>query len=324
MSRKVRVATVALLGVGGPTAEHNRARIVTLIEQAAAEKPDIICLPETFLEQGVAFGDLASVAEPLPGLTTDLVAALARKVGCYIICPLTALHDGKYTNDAVLLDRQGQIAGVYSKIHPVVEGAEFQSLEKGITPGTEATVFTTDFGRIGMQICFDINWPEGWVQLKRQGAEIVFWSSAYDGGKHLSAHAWIQHYYAVSAVKSRYARIIGIMGEVLAATGTHDPIVAQTIDLDVGLFHCDFNGVQIPLIRTRYGAEVTIKVWHEEGLFTIESNDQDLSVAEIMEEFALDPLEAYLERNERLQDAWRRGLPVPDLTPRYLGRTQWA
>ena len=131
MARHVRIATVALLDRGGPTVEANRERIAALIEQAAAEKPDIICLPETFLEQGVSFTDLAQVAEPIPGPTIDMVAGYAKKYGCYIICPLTAIHGDKYMNDSVLLDRRGQVVGIYSKIHPVVEGSEFRSLEKG-------------------------------------------------------------------------------------------------------------------------------------------------------------------------------------------------
>jgi len=323
MPRKVRIATVALLNAGGPMVEDNRARICALIEQAAAEKPDIICLPETFLEMGVDFQSLDQVAEMVPGPTTDLVAKYAQKYGCYVICPLTAIHGDKYMNDSVLIDRQGQIMGSYSKIHPVVEGSEFTSLEKGITPGSDVCVFDTDFGRIGLQICFDINWPEIWVELKRKGAEIVFWSSAYDGGKHLSIHAWNNNYYVVSAVKSRYARIIDIMGEVLAITGTRDPVVAKTIDLDVGLYHTDFNGSQIALIRAKYGPDVTMRIWHEEGLFTIESNREDLPLADIAEEFILDPLDEYLARNTRLQDAWRNGEPIPDLTPKYVGRQQW-
>ena len=324
MSRKVRVATVAQLNIGGPTLEDNRERMRGLIDLAAAERPDIICLPETFLQLNVACEHASEVAEPVPGPTTDMAAEGARKYGSYVICPLTAVRGDKYTNDAILIDRRGRIVGVYSKIHPVVEGSEFTSLERGITPGSEAVVFDTDFGRIGMQICFDINWPETWVELKRRGAEIVFWSSAYDGGKHLSIHAWNNHFYVVSSVKSRYARIIDIMGEVLAVTGRHDPIVAHTIDLDVGLFHCDFNKVQIPLIRAKYGPDVTMRIWHEEGLFTVESNREDLSVARIAQEFLLDPLEAYLERNTRLQDAWRSGGPIPDLTPVYVGREQWV
>ncbi|HUV95252.1 MAG TPA: nitrilase-related carbon-nitrogen hydrolase, partial [Anaerolineae bacterium] len=72
MSRKVRVATVAQSGSGGPTVEENRERMGELIEQAAAEKPDIICLPETFLELNVEFLELAEVAETVPGTTTDM------------------------------------------------------------------------------------------------------------------------------------------------------------------------------------------------------------------------------------------------------------
>lgn len=324
MPRKVRIATVAQLNEGGPTVEDNRERMRGLIEQAAAEKPDIICLPETFLELNVEFDQLSQVAEPVPGPTTDMAAAYAEQHNCYVICPLTTVRGERYMNESVLINRDGAVVGSYAKIHPVVEGAEFTSLEKGITPGSEPKVFATDFGRIGMQICFDINWPETWAELKRRDAEIVFWSSAYDGGKHLDIHAWHQHYYVVSAVKSRYARIIDVMGEALATTGTHDPIIARTIDLDVGIFHCDFNSSQIPHIRAKYGPDLTIKVWHQEGIFTLQSNREGLSVADLTEEFLLDPLEAYLARNARLQDAWREGEPVPDLTPRYVGREQWG
>ena len=81
----------------------------------------------------------------------------------------------------------------------------------------------------------------------------------------------------VSAVQSRYARIIDMLGGVLAMTGPRDPVIAHTIDLDIGLFHCDLNNVQVPLIRARYGPDVTIRMWHQEAVFTIESNREDAS-----------------------------------------------
>ncbi len=323
MARWVRVATVALNRIGGPTVAHNRAAIGELIAQAAAERPDIICLPETFLEQNVVYSQLSQVAESVPGPTTDRVAALAREHGCYIICPLTVVRGERYTNDAVLIDRQGQIVGSYAKMHPVVEGASFTSLEKGMTPGSDAAVFETDFGRIGMQICFDINWPASWAELKRRGAEIVFWSSAYDGGKHLNAHAWDQHCFVVSAVKSERARIIDIMGETLAITGRHDRVIAHTLNLDVALFHTDFNATQIPLIRAAYGPDVHMQVYHEEAMFTLQSNRADLAVADIIKAYGLDPLEDYLARNTLLQDAWRRGETPQGIISPYPGRRQW-
>jgi len=323
MPRKVRVATVSMMYRGGPTAEDNRARIRELLDQAGGERPDIICLPETFLSQGVPFTSLAQIAEPIPGPTIDMVAEYARGHTCYIICPLIGVHDGLYRNDAVLIDRQGQIAGIYAKIHPVVEGSEFRSLELGVTPGTEPYVFDTDFGRIGIQICFDLMYPEPWAELRRRGAELIFWCSAYDGGRHLNMVAYLHHVYLVSAVKSRFARVIDPLGDELVKTGWHNPVVAETIDLDIGLFHCDFNDAVIPEIHRQCGPDVTLKVLHEEGMFTLVSNRSDIPLCELVERFKLDPLDQYLARNARLQDAIRAGEPVPDLTPPYLGRTQW-
>jgi beta-ureidopropionase len=325
--RRVRVATVSLQYRGGPTVEANRAMIGDLLDQAVAERPDIVALPETFVSQGVKYTALEQIAEPIPGPTTDLVAAYARAHHCYILCPLIGDHGatahGQFQNNAVLLDRQGEIVGIYAKIHPVVQGSEFKSLELGITPGSEAPVFETDFGRIGVQICFDLMYPEAWLELKQQGAELVFWCSAYDGGKHLSIPAWLHHYYIVSSVQSRYSRAIGILGQTLAKTGWHDRVLAYTLDLDIGLFHLDFNGSVIAALRKTYGPDINLDVWHEEGLFTLTTNREDLSVADIVHEFSLDPLDAYLDRNRTLQDAVRAGEPVPDLTPDYVGRPQW-
>ena len=323
MPRKVRVATIAQARRGGPTIAANKKQICELIEQAASAGPDIICLPETFMLSNVVYKDLADVAEPLPGPTTEMVARYAAQHRCYIICPLIAIHGDKYMNDAVLIDRRGQIAGVYSKIYPVVSGSEFRELEKGITPGSEATVFDTDFGRIGILICFDVNWPGPWAEMKRQGAEIVFWPSGAEGGKLLNIHAWNNHYYVVSSVTTRHARVIDIMGEVLVETGRQDPVAAYTIDLDVGLFSAAFNETQIRLIRKKYREDVTIRSLHVENFFTLESNREGLSLADLVEEFSLELADDYAARTERLQEAWREGGAIPDLTPKYVGREQW-
>jgi beta-ureidopropionase len=323
MSRKVKVATVAYLYKGGPTVEDNRKRISELLDQAVTSRPDIIALPETFVSQGVAYTALDQIAESVPGMTTDLVSRYARKYGCYIICPLIAIHGNTFMNDAVLIDRRGQIVGTYSKIHPVVQGSEFTSLEMGVTPGKDIVVFDTDFGRIGIQICFDLMYPEGWATLKQKGAEAVFWCSAYDGGKHLSVPAWLHHYYIVSAVQSRYARVIDILGNTVAKSGWYDPVLTQTIDLDIGLFHCDFNATVIPDIHKHYGADVTIQMMHEEGLFTLVSNREELTVGEVIKTFKLDPLDDYISRCAKLQDTVRNGTQIKDLTPAYVGRSQW-
>ena len=160
--------------------------------------------------------------------------------------------------------------------------------------------------------------------IDRAGAEIFFWLSAYDGGRDLSAKAWQYHRFLVSAVQTIYARILNNMGEILAITGIHDHIAASTIDLDVALFHTDFNKAQIPAIRAKYGPDVNLRLFHEEGCFTLQSNRPDLSVDMLIAEFQLDPLKDYIERNRRLQDALRAGDPLPVLQPPYGAREQWV
>ena len=91
----------------------------------------------------------------------------------------------------------------------------------------EPKVFDLDIGRIGVLICFDIQWPKEWATLGEMGAEIVFWPSAYDGGFPLQARAWDHHYYVVSAVKSTRARIIDITGEILMQAGPRATVVGM-------------------------------------------------------------------------------------------------
>ncbi len=323
MPRKVRIATIALAYQAGPTVAANRQRMAGLVEQALAEKPDIIAIPESFTLSGLVDPQIEEMAEDVPGPTLELFSGYARANRVYILCPILARHPDGTHIEAFLLDRGGQIAGSYQKHHPVVEGWEFRKVEFGSRPGSDMPVFDTDFGRIGMQICFDIEFRDGWEALDRAGAEIFFWLSAYDGGRDLSAIAWNYHRYLASAVQSTFARILNIMGEPLVITGTHDHIAACTIDLDVALLHMDFNNSQIQALRSRYGPDINLRIYHEENYCTIQSNRPDLPVCDILREFQLDPLKDYIRRNQALQDALRSGGPLPELKPPYGERRMW-
>jgi beta-ureidopropionase len=323
MPRIVRIATIAMGGHGGPTVDANRRRMAGLIEQGLAEKPDILAIPESFTLTGLAERRIEEMAEDVPGPTLEMAAAYARRGRAYILCPILARHPDGLHIEAFLLDRSGKITGSYQKHHPVVEGSAYDRLEFGSRPGSDLPVFDTDFGRIGVQICFDAEYRDGWEALDRAGAEVIFWLSAYDGGRTISSKAWTYHRFVASAVQTTYARILNMMGETLAITGGHDPIAACNIDLDTGLFHMDFNKTQIQPIRAKYGPDVSMHMYHEEGYFTLQSNRADLPVSQIASEFKLEPLKEYVQRNQRLQDALRSGEPLPDLTPPYAGRTQY-
>jgi beta-ureidopropionase len=323
MPRKVRIAAIAM-GAGGPTVTANRARMAGLIEQALAEKPDILAIPESFTLVGLEESRLEEMAEEVPGPTLAMVSAYARQQRVYILCPILARRPDGLHIEAFLLDRAGEIVGSYQKRHPVVEGSDYRQVEFGSRPGSQVPVFDTDFGRIGVQICFDIEYRDGWEALEQAGAELIFWLSAYDGGRGLSVKAWNQHCYIASAVQTRYARILDIMGETLAISGAHDPIAACTIDLDIALLHMDFNKSQIQAMRAKYGPDISMRMYHEENYFTLQTNRPDLHLADVIREFQLDPLKDYRRRNQALQDALRRSEPLPDLQPPYRSRAQWV
>jgi beta-ureidopropionase len=256
------------------------------LERAACRGPDIVCLPETFS------GDKP---EPVPGPMIERLSRWARGKSCYLICSIaTQVGDRKF-NSAVLLDREGEVVGRYDKIHPT-EG----ELEGGVCPGgPEPPVFRTDFGTIGIQICFDVNWREVWARLKEKGAEIVFWPSAFPADRHLAALAWQNEFYVVSATKTRPCRIYDISGEVLGQSGMFQPWADAQLHLGKRLFEIDYHTGVMREVERKYGRRVLIRWYHDEDWFTLASVDPELSVEELMAEFGLVPLRSYQARCER-------------------------
>lgn len=302
MSRKVRVATMALRGGRQSTVEKNRETALTVLGQCCQEKPDIVCMPEEFAWTGVPLKDLSKeemfkISETAPGPTTDAVAAYARKFKTNVVCPILRRDGGKLFNSAVFLDRKGNVAGIYDKAHLVttVQG-KIARLDGGKVPGDKARVFELDFGKVGAQICFDMGFQEGWEQLEEGGAEIVFWPSAYDGGFHLQAQAYLHHYYVVSSVTTMHASIISPLGEVLKKTGWL-AWIAHTIDLDYRVCHFDWNLQTVKNIKKKYGDAVNVNVMNEEGVFLIESTRDDLPLANILKEFPLESTRDYHRRH---------------------------
>jgi predicted amidohydrolase len=218
-----------------------------------------------------------------------------------VISPIHELQGDRIYNTAVVLDRAGRIAGTYRKIH-IVES----EMEAGASCGRAApAAIETDFGRIGVQICFDVNWPEEWVALKRAGAELVFWPSAYPGGRALYPLAWRNQFHIVSVpwYKPGVAEIIDISGDVLASSGRWEPWLCAPVNLEKGLFHTDYNIEKAHKLEAKYGRGVRIKWLHLEHWFILEVLAKDLTLAQLKSEFGLVPLDEYLARATKAQRA---------------------
>ena len=176
-------------------------------------------------------------------------------------------------------------------------------------PGDALPVFGTDFGRVGIQICYDIGWPATLGRLGAAGAEVVVWPSAYDGGFPLQTYAWRNQYYVASSVWTHFAHLYDITGRSLAATTRSTRLVAQQVDLEKTLFHTDDNLAKLPAIRAALGRAVEVVRYSEENYFTLECRDPAWPVARIAREFQMETHREYHARATRVQDAARGSPP---------------
>jgi len=324
MSTIARVACICQNGEAHPTVAEHRQAMLAYAREALKERPDLLCLPEAFTSPGVP-GTPASSAETVPGPTTDAFAALAREGRCYILVPIHTKQGEVIHNSVVVLGRDGGIIGVYHKYCPVTTSFDYTILEDGVTPGTELPVFDLDFGRIGVQICFDIGFPENWQTLADKGAKLIVWSSAYDGGFPLQVYAWLHHVWVVTSTRTQHSRIVDPCGEILAETKPSERLVVRTINLDTIVSHLDWN-MSIPgKIKAKYGDRVDVRQWIPgTSHFIVEPLDPAIKTADLQKEFGFEPTTLYHERHRRCYARLRKGEKPEPQQALHGKRPQWG
>lgn len=284
--RMVWIASLTQNDIGGANCEEAIRAAIKQMEHALPFSPDIYCLPELFHVANLKNGrpPVKDAAEDGSGRLIAPFRQFAKAHRCYIVCPVYTTSNGKYYNAAILIDRNGAIAGEYRKIR-LTTG----ELAKGLTPGpSDPPLFKTDFGTIGIQICYDIEWPDGWAQLGEKGAEIVFWPSAFAGGKKVSTRAWTNQYYVVASTRKDTTSICDITGEILAASGNWSRWgVCAPVNLEKAFLHSYPYSYKFPAIQQKYGRKVNCYSLHEEEISVIECLSPDLKVRDIMKEFEL-------------------------------------
>jgi predicted amidohydrolase len=324
MNTIARIVCVCQNGETHATVEANRSAMLAHAERALAHRPDLICLPEAFTSTGVP-GDAAASAEPLPGPTTDAFGKLARAGRCYVLCPIHTAHGKRIHNSAVIIGRDGSIVGVYHKHCPVTTSADYTVFENGITPGDDIPVFDLDFGRVGVQICYDIGFPENWQALADKGARMVIWTSAYDGGFPLQAYAYLHHYWVVTSTRTQRSRIVDPCGEIVAETKPPESLVARPVNLDFVVSHLDWN-MSIPKrIVEKYGDRVAVRQWVPgSSHFIVEPLDPSVRTEELQKEFGFESTALYHERHRRAYPAVRAGKRPAPQRALHGNRPQWG
>jgi predicted amidohydrolase len=173
--RKVKMGTVYLKPANS-TPEQNVELFCRQIDAAGRLKLDVLCLPEAITMVGTT-STVNDVAEPIPGPVTRRLGAAAAKNHLWVVAGIYEREGDRIYNTAVLLDRAGELAGKYRKVHLPRE-----EWTKGVTPGHEYPVFRTDFGTVAIQICYDWFFPEAAEAFALHGAEILFaptWGSTF-------------------------------------------------------------------------------------------------------------------------------------------------
>ncbi|MEE9429756.1 MAG: carbon-nitrogen hydrolase family protein [Melioribacteraceae bacterium] len=285
LPREVWIATISQEKLHAENSTQMISKILGLMEEIAPLKPDIICTPEIFPFVGISKKmSVEDAAEEGIGKTIKPFSDFAKKNRCYIICSTYTKEAGKYYNAAVLLDRDGKRVGEYRKMFPTIG-----ECDSNLCPGsTDPPVFQTDFGKIGMQICYDINWVDGWNTLKRKGAEIVFWPSAYGGGAKLNSYANLFNYHVVSSTRKNISKIIDVTGENIATTGSWERNwICTSVNLEKEIINVWPSSKYYKRILGKYGRDVKITTLHDDGISILESLSVNLKVADILKEFKI-------------------------------------
>jgi len=275
------------------------------IDNAALDKPDIILLTEGCMHnspRSATREEKDAKAEPLPegGPITRFLARKAKQHNTYIIGSYWRKDEkgrGRY-NSAVLIDRQGKVAGVYDKVYPTIG-----EMESGVLPGKSAKVFDTDFGRIGAIICFDLNFRELLDEYKRQGVELLCFLSAFRGGFMVPSLAFRNQCFIASAVTYENGVIVDPLGRTLAESSQYGRIIFARINLDSQIVHIDYNNSRIPALKKKYGPYVKIETASPEAVYFLSSLHPEKSIRAMIEEFEIETLDEYLDRarSERLK-----------------------
>jgi predicted amidohydrolase len=190
------------------------------------------------------------------------------------------------------VDRRGDVLGRYEKMFPTV-----MELDKGVIPGTAVPTFETDFGRVGMLICFDLNFAEVRQPLAEAGCDLIVFSSMYRGGLQAQALAFETGAFVITSITDEQGRILNRCGRVIAES-TYETLAVAAINTNSVALHMDQNWDKMDLMLERYPRQLRFDFHTREAFYVIESTSER-DVSQVVAEFGLEPARAYFERSRR-------------------------
>jgi predicted amidohydrolase len=266
-------------------------------QEAAAKYPggrfDLMVLPEFAIlrETGITAKERAVSLE---GVVGETLGAKAREHRAWFIVPMTLREaEGRISNAAVLFGRDGKVAGIFRKVHPMLD-ADGATFEGGVTPGGAYPVFECDFGRLGILICWDMSYEDAWAALAAKGAELVALPSASPQTLRPAAAALRHHYYVVNSAPRDNASVFDPIGRTIAQV-TEPGVVVQQVDLAYAILHWSEGLKNGTALAERFGERAGGDYSSREDTGVFWSNDPNQSVGEMVRELGLKEMPQVIE-----------------------------
>jgi predicted amidohydrolase len=230
--RVVKAATVFHRPRGTKSAAESVEQYCQLAKKSlsGSVQADILCLPEgiTVVGNGKSYYE---VGESLPGPTSKRLGELAKELKSYVVAGIYEKEGSVLYNTAILVGRDGRLVGKYRKTHLPRE-----EWEAGICPGDDYPVFETDFGKVGLIICWDVQFPEPSRAMSRKGAEVLL-LPIWGGNETLArARAIENHVFLVSSSYDMKTFVVDPEGKVLAEANKEQPVAVADLYLDRKIF----------------------------------------------------------------------------------------
>ena len=310
--RKVVVGTVMQSFWGQYSGLRARLDQLTgIVDQMAAQAQqsygrglDLAILPEVAIT-GEAGDDALAHSVAFEGEVKDVFTRKARERGCYIVVP-TYLLDSKEkkscSNAAILVGRKGEVVGTYRKVHLVVS-LERGTMESGAAPGHALPVFDCDFGKLGIQICYDMDFAEGWAELARRGAELIAWPTQSPQTSQPASRARENRCYIVSSTWRHNASIFEPTGKIAAQVKPPQSILVHELDLSYALLPWSSKLQNGEAFRKAYGDKVGFHYYEDEDCGIFWSNDPKTTVGQMVRSVGVLELEDELARVRRFYRA---------------------
>ena len=264
--------------------------------QVLPDRPDLIVVPEA-CDRPSGFGaeKIREYYKVRKDQVQQFFTRTARENNCYIVySAYRIIPDGSRRNSSVLIDRKGNVTGIYNKNHPTIG-----EIENGTLCGREAPIIECDFGRVAMAICFDLNFDELRLKYARSKPDLIIFSSMYHGGlmQGYWAYSCRCHFVGAIAGKETRSEIYNPLGQVVASNTNYFNFAVATVNLDCALAHLDYNWERLRKLKARYGPKVKITDPGCLGSVLISSEHETISVDEMIKEFEIELLDDYFARS---------------------------